>query len=124
MVETAIQIMVIKSLFPFILSLIILVLIFTGIQRCSIEQNDDMACKVTEEYVLWKLNLPYSAQKTFTYSEITYVGTGKYLIYGSIKVEYVNKEVNVKHFRSIVKAHGNNESDFDVTDLEFIKDKE
>lgn len=79
LVQTAIQIMVIKSLLPFILFFIVLVLVFSGIQRCNIEQNDDIACKVTEEEVLWKLNLPYSAKKTFKYSEIIY--SKKFTVY-------------------------------------------
>ena len=124
LVQTAIQIMVIKSLLPYILFFIALVLIFAGIQRCSIEQNDDMACQVTEEKVLEKLDLPYSAENTFTYSEIIYVETGRYLIYGSIETKYVNGKVEIRHFRSMVEANGNDKRDFRVFEFDFTEKNE
>ena len=120
--KTMVHIAVFKCMFPYIALFFIFLMILLGIQRCNTEQDNERACKVTAEYAISQLRLPYYFTKTFTYSEINYNEKDcRYLIYGTLEVKYANGEVDTKNFYSIVEAHGNDEGDFKVVRFEFIE---
>ena len=104
--------------------LIIICLLFLGccINRCSIEPNDKMACYVVQERVLRELNTPYTAENTFTYSEIKYNKKNHvYFIRGNVKTEYINKNVETKYFEAFIEVNSNEYKGYDIMTFELKK---
>ena len=118
--------MVLKSIWPFIVFVFILLLLASCISRCTTEQDNDRACRVTKEYVLAELKLPYAVQKAFTFSEVNYNKRNcRYIIYGSIEAKFADGRIHTqKEFHAVVEAYGNHEGAFKVTFFEFLQQDE
>ncbi len=99
-----------------------LVLIGVSINSCSIEQNDKMACRKVRERAAYELNVPYSAENKFTYSEISYFKKSHtYYIRGCVETKYANNKVETRHFTAFVKAYNNEPSGFKIENFKFDK---
>ena len=106
-----------------ILFVFCLLLIACLINDCSIKQNDKMACQIVKEHVLNKLDVPYSAENTFTFSEIKYGKKHIYFIRGYVETKYANNKVETSDFTAFVKANGNNYKNYEIITLDLKKKK-
>ena len=108
----------------FILFLVCLLFLGCCIHRCSIKQNDEMACLVVKERVLLELDTPYTAINKFTYSKISYnKKTHTYSIRGNVETKYANEKVEIKYFTAFIEANSNRREDYDIIHFELKKDK-
>ena len=111
-----------KSFRWFILFIFGLVLIGFLLNSCSIEQDNERACRIVEERVAKELKVHYLAKDKFSYSEISYNKPKHiYSIRGNVKIQEKNSKSNIRYFSAVVKAYNNDSNGFKVEYFYFEK---